>query len=634
MCYDLMMIKEKYGERMMHLCRKLFPTILEKEGLLFKLLSDNFAYSRFLYDDIVNNMMEGRFKDYIYSLLNNIDEEIYLCDEVLKTPTELLSKVGYDLYECKSEEEIQSFKKYYHQREFLCTFKGNRLDTCYVFFAVKKNVDEIKREDFITPLRQDAYGTSVISIQFTKGDVNTLSIKNRYNHIVRNPDATFSNNLENIVPGLTKSFERTYGLKINQNNFGEFEMPGYVKANDGKFYKYNYEINNVYYCPNNIIIHDFNVIDTYREKEKYIVMDYFIVDLVEKKIYLYDFLIYDSFIFTLPNIKNIHINRNRDTKNKSLYITFEDGTDAIIEIDKLNRIVSYTNKNITDIDDNFLMFNKYLKNIDIPNVLKIGCNFLYNNLSLSSIELLNVLKIGDNFIRDNRIIEDVILPKLISVGDNFLIFNSDVEKIDLPNLECAGKYFLAHNRILNEINASNLAFVDGWFLYYNLGLKKIDLPNLECCGDHFITANNDISDFSLPKLVQVGDNFLWRNKQLTAIDMPKLTTVGRNFVYANSKINFVNLPSVVDIGNCFLYSNDALEYLDMPNVINIGSNFMFNNNELISLFMGRLTSVGNDFLRSNVVLREFDLSSLEHYGRDFLRINDNGRKRILEKYCN
>ena len=40
---DLKFIKKKYGEVMMHLCRKIFPTILETEGLLPKLLEDHFA---------------------------------------------------------------------------------------------------------------------------------------------------------------------------------------------------------------------------------------------------------------------------------------------------------------------------------------------------------------------------------------------------------------------------------------------------------------------------------------------------------------------------------------------------------------------------------------------------------------
>ena len=70
--------------------------------------------------------------------------------------------------------KIQSFKKYYAPQEELCTFLGGRLNSCDVFFAVKKDVNDIKRSDFIKPEREDKYGTSVISIQFRKGYINTL----------------------------------------------------------------------------------------------------------------------------------------------------------------------------------------------------------------------------------------------------------------------------------------------------------------------------------------------------------------------------------------------------------------------------------------------------------------------------
>ena len=43
---DLKLIKKHYGEDMMHLCRMLFPTLLENEGLLWKIISEKFAYSK------------------------------------------------------------------------------------------------------------------------------------------------------------------------------------------------------------------------------------------------------------------------------------------------------------------------------------------------------------------------------------------------------------------------------------------------------------------------------------------------------------------------------------------------------------------------------------------------------------
>ena len=64
---DLKIIKKKYGEKMANLCRRLFPTLLEEEGLLSKLLLDHFDQSHSLYEDIINQHKESEFKNYIYS---------------------------------------------------------------------------------------------------------------------------------------------------------------------------------------------------------------------------------------------------------------------------------------------------------------------------------------------------------------------------------------------------------------------------------------------------------------------------------------------------------------------------------------------------------------------------------------
>ena len=172
---DLKVIRKKYGEKMYHFCRESFPTLLEEPGKLSKLLSDNFRESHSLFDDIVANGKESEFKNFIYSL---VDVENNNELGMTKTPEELMSEAGYVLVECYNEEDIQKFRKYYAPGEELCTFKGGRLNSCRVFFAVKKNVLDIKREDFKKPKREDEYGTSVISIQFTKDETNTLSIKN------------------------------------------------------------------------------------------------------------------------------------------------------------------------------------------------------------------------------------------------------------------------------------------------------------------------------------------------------------------------------------------------------------------------------------------------------------------------
>ena len=252
---DLKYLKKHYGENFARLCRELFPTLLETPGLLQKIITKKFDNVPTLYEDILP--VKDHFKNYVYSF---VDVENNNEDKVQKSPEELLDEAGYVLYpECKAEEDIQKFKKYYKKGEELCTFRGGRLNSCRVWFAVKKNANEIKRENFKNPQRQDEYGTSVISIQFTKGRNSTLSIKNRYNHTVNYPDSTFSNNLDNIIPGLTDSFCEKYGINLLNKSSNIIFMPNvlddYILANDGKLYKSNLECHGSNFCANNNIIY-------------------------------------------------------------------------------------------------------------------------------------------------------------------------------------------------------------------------------------------------------------------------------------------------------------------------------------------------------------------------------------------
>ena len=61
MTEELKQIKKIYGEDMMHLCRDLFPTILEKEGVLLDILTKNIAPTHLLASDITNRYLEDEF---------------------------------------------------------------------------------------------------------------------------------------------------------------------------------------------------------------------------------------------------------------------------------------------------------------------------------------------------------------------------------------------------------------------------------------------------------------------------------------------------------------------------------------------------------------------------------------------
>ena len=432
--YDI--IKKAYGEKFAKLCRTLFPQILEKEGVLPDLMMSLFAPSRFLYDDVMASGKET-FQNFVMGIFyethaHQLDSESET--EQVPTPEELFDKAGYVLTKCETDEDVKSFMHYYQPAERLCTFHDPyRIKTNTIFWAVKKNVDEIRREDFKNPMRQDEYGTSVISLQFTKGVTSLLSIKNRYNHTVPNPDNTFSNDLENIYPGLTKSFEQHYGIH-QVENAGEFEMPNYVLANDGRRYRYNYEIDNVYYCPNNIIIRKGNV--EYYDSRRYDIVDYFIIDKQEKTfVQAPNMESQDSFADAHKDIEKIEIEKIKDTDGeKRITILMKDNTKAVVTIDKYNRIIAYSNESLTQCGDGFLFNNESLTELHLPALTRCGSYFLCYNESLTELHL----------------------PALTRCGFRFLYNNKSLTELNAPNLP-QNEYDRLHSIVTKNLNKQNIA---------------------------------------------------------------------------------------------------------------------------------------------------------------------------------
>lgn len=488
---DLKWIKKHYGEKMMKACRTNFQPILEIEGLLPEILSKYFFPSKSLVDDI------DEFSDFISFIYHKagIKQEYA---KSTKSAVELFDEAGYKLFpECKNELQIQRFKKYYKRGEELCTFHGGRLHNCRVWFAVKKNVKEIKRENFSNPSREDEYGTSVISIQFDKDDwEHRLSIKNRYNHTVENPDNTFGNNLDNIIPGLTDAFIRDYGAETTLQPVEDFYVFDYLNIR-GRNIKYNYEINGVYYCPNNVIVHDYYASTMpsrsmrrpmiTKLEDHQMLLDYFIFDFKTNEVKTFGGEdIKDSFLDGLTGIKRL------EAKEGQVVVKFEDENkkDAIIKYNKERKITEYINENITKVGNKFLVYNDALTKLELPEMKECGNEFLTLNKDLREIDL----------------------PRLKKCGDYFLSQNEQIDYLSLPNLQVCGDNFLAN---------------------VERGLNTVTLPNLEKCGDNFFRENENIRQVYFHKLKEVGVDFFSCNEKLKTLFCPNLVTVDKNFMWNN-----------------------------------------------------------------------------------------------------
>ena len=592
---ELKKIKRIYGEKFSRLCRELFPQILDQEGALLKILQEKFSRNcNTLCESIEENELKEDFKDLIYSAFDNGREEEDK-NEDSRTPYEILDEAGYELHECLTEEDIQGYSKYYDEDEVLCTiYNGGRLNSRVCFWAVKKDVDQIEREDFEYPKKDDEYSTSVLAIQFDKQPKSRVEIISRYNHTVPNPNCTLNNNLDNIAEGLQESFAKLLeerGYSLNAKETKEFEIPGYTLTSDGKYYKYNLEIDGKYYCPGNIVIEN-GIAKEIGNPEEVILCDYFKIDLKNKTVdSLIGNLKVDSFVDDLTDIEKIEVKKDKE-KGKRLVIIYkkkeDDRTDdpepIVIELDYDNQIVGYTNKELQNVGDNFLLHNKALAELNLPQVQSIGSEFLCCNEALANLSLPQVQSIEDNFLWNNRALTKLSLPQVQSIGGKFLYRNRALTELNLPQVQSIGGNFLCCDEVLAKLSLPQVQSIEDNFLLNNKALTELQLPQVQSIGDNFLYCNEALTELNLPQVQSIGGRFLFYDEVLTELQLPQVQSIGDNFLYCNEALTELNLPQVQSIGWNFLYENKALTEVSMPQVLEIENKFLENNATFAEMF--------------------------------------------------
>ncbi len=194
-------------------------------------------------------------------------------------PIELLSRAGYDAYVADTLEKQNAIQKYYAPGEELCTFRDpHRFERYHIINAVRKDVDQIRREDFPAPEREDKYGISVISIQVLKTG-GFISIKNRYNHTVPSPDNTLNSNPDNIITGLSDAIKHHFGVDFSAQ---QVCLPNHYTIINNQIIRFDTESNNVY-CAEDFYAKD-GVIYEINKDSQIMLGDGLLLDLRTKKV--------------------------------------------------------------------------------------------------------------------------------------------------------------------------------------------------------------------------------------------------------------------------------------------------------------------------------------------------------------
>ena len=578
-------IKDYYGEEMWKLARELFPTILDRgDGILSKILLKNFAPSRALAKALKADFCNCEdFKAYIYSKYYSDEEDTALLD-TKKSPEELMKEAGYILFpEVQTSEELLTYRKYYRADEELCSFArdGERIKYCRIWFAVKENYDQIKRQR--TPSRQDEYGTSVISIQFTRGKKSTLSIKNRYNDHVQNADATFSNDLENIIPGLTKAFCNFKKIDMKKGDTS-FSLSEYILAKDGKYYKSNLECGGFHFCENNIVVDKDKNIKVYN-KSKYLLVENYLLDLEKKRIINLADKEDESFSNAIGEIDKIAI--YKQIGSKLIEIKPKKGYTVKLEINNLNQIISYYNKNVVDIEDNFMKYNNYLQKLEMPNVETIGKNCL---LSVKNIKALK-------------------FPKLRRLQECSFYKCNELEELDIPNLEeIEGRCFYSCNK-LKEVKLNKLKILSDFCFYECEKLENIEMEQNETIQDFCFYNCRNLKKVSLENNKTINDRCFNNCCELLEVYAPKNEIIREWCFYFCDKLQKIYMPNNIEMQKFAFHNACSLEELELENNKMIGYYCFTETKKLKKLYLPNNEYIGDEcFLDSNE-LKEINLDN-------------------------
>jgi hypothetical protein len=237
--------------------KRLIPN---KHGAL-KVLKDNHAY--------IQATLEKQYKD------DPSHEKA-----PAKNPYELARSVGYELtgpFESTGE-FVGLDKQDFRTSDRLCTFNDpTRLKGYHILWLRHADVSDTLPADQLThstlsgawktylktigrydqdsetydianlrPTREDPYGISSMSVQISRTGT-AVSIKNRYNHTVGNPDNTLDSNLDNVAYGLKRAVYSKVGREDLMDKTSTPLAEGYTVDNEGGIHHYQYEENNVYY---------------------------------------------------------------------------------------------------------------------------------------------------------------------------------------------------------------------------------------------------------------------------------------------------------------------------------------------------------------------------------------------------
>ena len=391
----------------------------------------------------------------------------------------LAQQAGYKVIYANTLEKQNSILPFFEPAEELCTFRDEkRFKKYYILHMIREDAERLNRADFKgIEARDDAYGTSVISIQVAK-EGGYIKICNRYNHSVQNPDNTFDGNPDNIISGMTAAIEKFLGRKVGAN---AVPLPDNYIQLDDKIYRYHLEEDNIYYGDGFYIKdHKFHSID----KDYQLIVDSFMIDFKRNEIRTLhgldvpesDIVFFHTTYNHIPLIKEeIRGGKLTRRKNKGedevyvnghLFLKARNGVLTFLHLKKPQKSAV-----------SIFKFHNGIEELYLDNLRTIGeKNEDQSFFSCPKLRVLSLPKLA--FLKSSTIVhlpklETLCLKNVLGVLNGCLNYLGELKTLDLPVCREIFKFSLSKNKNLRTINIPHVRKIGSHCIVTNPSLEHI-----------------------------------------------------------------------------------------------------------------------------------------------------------------
>ncbi len=636
-----------------------FNQIKKQNGEAFAKAIRNFDNGIFEIPNLVDMLKyAGRNALPLLDYLESLKEIEVAVETKAEDPFVLLDRAGYDAFYADSLEKQNSITHYYEKDELLCTFKdADRYKRYHIIHAIKKNVHEIKRENFRgIEQRDDAYGTSVISIQILKTG-GFISIKNRYNHTVNACDNTFYSNPDRIIEGLSFALRKYFHVDFAAKKM-VFLPNDYIFVNN-KILKYDVEKNNVYigdgfYCKDNSI----HVID----KNSQLQIDSFILDLRTKKILNPTNEASSLFKILKKEIEG----ETLQVQNKNGLVTVLGKQGEILTL-KERGLRSITLRKVETLPERAFYKHPTLQEVhalsvqsclqDVlaycPNLKKVFFEKL-NHLRFSFLEGSNCLvhapliesqgvkffgAVAFDMNKKKFLTKGPFSSDLLSLLENTLLFKNITYQQEGDEFValCEGKtcFKFKGDKLLEMTLSSQGEFKKEWVIRNLPDLEILNAPNVTAFADNNIECCPRLKRVSLPKVQVLGEGCVSNCDELEEVFAPNLEYVGNYSFSHNKMLKKIDLPELKEVKNVACFSFSGYEEINAPQLIRAGYGFCKENPHLKKIYMPMLKCIAEFSFMGLKELEEIDLPQLQYIeGRCVVLDNPKLKRASFNKLMN